>query len=232
MLSISFFQKWPKSASIFDPFIYSKLIEKTNDWTNNMLKGKGRSILNTKFSDVYLDIEAVIFLELTENFDQFYDELKDIVKNLIGEEKWKKNYDVINEIFKYQNFRMPRINSTNKKIDFNYNIAEYLFFLNTDKKIKLKKMKNQIKIENAKNYGDNYWEFTKKKVIWARKSDKIKNEIDFDNKILAKIKEINKKKLKENEKTDYKINMFDKLNKFEKYDSLEIKNNRKISNLI
>ena len=127
---------------------------------------------------------------------------------------------------------MPRINSTNKKIDFNYNIAEYLFFLNTDKKVKLKKMKNQIKIENAKNYGDNYWEFTKKKVIWARKSDKIKNEIDFDNKILAKIKEINKKKLKENEKTDYKINMFDKLNKFEKYDSLEIKNNRKISNLI
>ena len=218
------------------PFIYSKLIEKTNDWTNNMLKGKGRSILNTKFSDVYLDIEAVIFLELTENFDQFYDELQDIVKNLIGEEKWKKNYDVINEIFKYQNFRMPRINSTNKKIDFNYNIAEYLFFLNTDKKVKLKKMKSQIKIENAKNYGDNYWEFTKKKVIWARKSDKIKNEIDFDNKILAKIKEMNKKKLKDNEKdnekTDYKINMFDKLNKFEKYDSLEIKNNRKISNLI
>ena len=85
-------------------------------------------------------------------------------------------------------------------------------------------MKNQIKIENAKNYGDNYWEFTKKKVIWARKSDKIKNEIDFDNKILAKIKEMNKKKLKDNEKdnekTDYKINMFDNLNNFEKYDSL------------
>ena len=31
-----------------------------------------------------------------------------------------------------------------------------------------------------------------------------------------------------NKITEYKINMFDKLNKFKQYDSLEIKNNRKI----
>jgi hypothetical protein len=38
--------------------------------------------------------------------------------------------------------------------------------------------------------------------------------------------EIDKKNFEKN----YKINMFDKINKFKKYDSLEIKNNRKIYN--
>ena len=36
--------------------------------------------------------------------------------------------------------------------------------------------------------------------------------------------------LSANAKKNYKINMFDKINKFKKYDSLDIKNNRKIYN--
>ena len=210
------------------PFIYSNLIEKTNDWTSNMLKGKGRSILNLKFSEVYLDIEAIVFLELAENFDLFYSELKDLVKKLIGSNKWNMQIDIINEVFMYQNLRMPRINLDNKELNFKYNIAEYMFFLSTDNKIKLKKYNNKIKIENAKKYENNYWEFTKKKVIWARKSDKIKNEIDYDNRILEKTKKINDSKLNEDNKKEYKINMFNKLNKFKKYDSLEISNNRRV----
>jgi len=210
------------------PFIYSNLIEKTNDWTSNMLKGKGRSILNLKFSEVYLDIEAIVFLELAENFDLFYSELKDLVKKLIGSNKWNMQIDIINEVFMYQNLRMPRINLDNKELNFKYNIAEYMFFLSTDNKIKLKKYNNKIKIENAKKYENNYWEFTKKKVIWARKSDKIKNEIDYDNRIFEKTKKINDSKLNEDNKKEYKINMFNKLNKFKKYDSLEISNNRRV----
>ena len=207
------------------PFIYVNLIKKTNNWTNNMLQGKGRSIFNQKYSDVYLDIEAVIFLEISRKFELFYRELKDLVKDLIGERKWTRNYEIINEIFMYQDLRMPKINMKNKKLNFNYNIAEYFFYLDTDRKAKLKKAKNFIQVVNAKNYGDNYWEFTKRKVIWARKSDKIKNEIDYDNRIFEKIKQT---KLKESRKIEYKVNMFDKLNKFKKYDSLEIKNNRKM----
>ena len=45
---------------------------------------------------------------------------------------------------------------------------------------------------NTTNYGSNYWEFTKKKLIWARKGDNIKNEIDYDNKMLEKMKKENK----------------------------------------
>ena len=84
---------------------------------------------------------------------------------------------------------------------------------------------------HSTNYGSNYWEFTKKKLIWARKGDNIKNEIDYDNKMLEKMKKENKLNfIKEKQTSDYKVSMFDKLNKFKQYDSLEINNNRKIHN--
>jgi putative methyltransferase len=214
------------------PFIYKNIILNANRWINNLLNGKGRGVLNTKYSDVYLEIEEIIFLDVSQNFKIFYKELKKIVKNLVGKKKWNENCEVINEIFMYQNLRMPRINTDNRQLNFKYNIAEYLFYLNSsNKNIKLKKQSNSIKVINTKNYGDDYREFTKKKIIWARKNDKIKNDIDYDSKILEEMKKAQENEIdKENFEKKYKINLFDKINKFKKYDSLEIKNNRKIYN--
>ena len=207
------------------PVIYSNFIKKIDDWTNDVLSGKARGIYDSKYSDVYLDIEEIIFLEISGKFKLFYNELKNVVKNLIGEKRWKKNYKIINEIFLYQDLRMPRVNMDNLKLNFNYNIAEYMFSLDIKKKVELKKSANSVQVVNAKNYGDNYWEFTKKRVIWARKSDKIKNEIDYENKIIEKMRKIEKNKTDAmkypGEKN--KVNIFDELNKFKKYDSLETK---------
>jgi len=210
------------------PYIYSNLIKSTNNWIDDMLKGKGRAIYNSKYSDVYLDIEEIIFLKITENFDLFYKELKSLVKDLIGKNRYNDNKDIIEEIFSYQNLRMPRINSENKKLNFNYNIAEYLFFLDTNEKVKLKKHPNTIKTVNTKDFKNEYWEFTRKKIIWARKSDRIKNEIDYDNAKLKEMKELSEKVKRDKKSSNEKVAMFDKLNKFDKYDSLTLKNNRRL----
>ena len=133
----------------------------------------------------------------------------------------------------YQDLRMPRINMDNRQVNFKYNIAEYLFYVNSgSKSVKLKRIENSVKTVNTKNFENNYWEFTRRKVIWARKGDNIKNEIDFDNKILEKIKREEKNKMikKEYFENKYKVNIFDKINKFEKYDSLELKKNKRIHN--
>ena len=101
-----------------------------------------------------------------------------------------------------------------------------VFYLGSNKKVKLEKCENSIQTVNTKNYGTNYWEFTKKKIIWARKSDKIKNEIDYDNRILEIIRKMEKDKFNKTDELgpeEYKIKMFDKLHKFNKYDSLETK---------
>jgi len=221
-----------KTSKTRQPFIYKNLITKTNEWSNNMLNGQGRSILDKKYSDVYLDIEEVIFLKISENFELFYSELRNLIEQLVGKDIWKKNYEIIEEVFKYQNLRMPRLNIDNTKFDFKYNIAEYMFFVNTNKKVNIKKNKNTIQTVNTSNFDSNYWEFTKKKVIWARKGDNIKNQINFDNELLKKMKKEDQHSLKnKNQKFKYKVSMFDKLNKFKQYDSLEIKNNRKLHGL-
>ena len=50
--------------------------------------------------------------------------------------------------------------------------------------------------------------------------------------MLEKIKNDDQFSLDQNKRNkEYKISMFDKLNKFKQYDSLEIKNNRKIHGL-
>ena len=115
----------------------------------------------------------------------------------------------------------------NKTVNFNYNVGEYMFYFASNKKIKLRKNKNIIKTVNCKDYKSNYWEFTKKKIIWARKDDKIKNDLDFDNKILEKLKKIAKVKSnkKETNNLNHEINIFEKLTKFKKYNSLDGKNN-------
>ena len=99
-----------------------------------------------------------------------------------------------------------------------------MFYLGSNEQVKLKKDKNSVQTINTINFKNNYWDFTKKKIIWSRKSDKIKNEIDYDNKMIEKIKKVEKIKLNEKAllESSYKVNMFDKLNKFKKYDSLVV----------
>lgn len=89
----------------------------------------------------------------------------------------------------------------------------------------------QVSTINIENY-KSLQEFTKKKIIWGRKSDKIKNDLDYETILLDKIKK-DKIKLLNNKNINlieehHKINLFDKQNKFEKFDSVNIKNNRRI----
>ena len=118
---------------------------------------------------------------------------------------------------------MPRINVKDKEEIFEYNIPEYMFYYGDKKEVELKKFKNKIKRVNTTDYSDNYWEYTKKKVLWSRKNDKIKNELDFDNRIINALKEVQKTKVEETKDLDlsYKPKIFDEVNKFEKFDSIK-----------
>ena len=218
-----------KSNKKDTPFIYKNVIEEITGWTNKILNGQGRGIYNPNYSDVYLDIEEIVFLKLSKNFTKFYSELDKIIKILLGEKRYIQKKEIIKDIKKYQLLRMPTINGENKMVEFNYNIAEYMFACRSNEKVKLKKNKNVIKSINCKNYGNDYHSFTKYKIIWARNSDRIKNDINYDNNKLEKIrneemrKNIDLKNLK-----PQKSGLFEKLNKFEKYSSIDTKINKSL----
>ena len=210
------------------PFIYKNLIQKTNDWTKNILKGKGRGNYIPQFSDVFLDIEEVVFLELSKDWALFYKEFEIILKKLLGDKHFKKDQPIIKEFLDYQKLRMPSLNSSPQTKKFDYNIAEYIFQINSENRVKLKKFKNSITSKNVQKYTD-MQEFTKKQVIWGRKSDKIKYDIDYDVNELKKVLEKEKNTLVDfDADNQFKVNLFEKQNKFEKYSALEIKNNRRI----
>jgi radical SAM superfamily enzyme YgiQ (UPF0313 family) len=222
------------------PFIFDKVMGTIERWTNNLLKGEGRGIYKQQYSDVYLDIEEFVFLELSKDWTKVYDELDFIIKNLLSKEnKYEENRLILDDIKKYQLLRMPKVNGVNESIDLEFNIAEYMFYNISEKKVQIKKIRNTIKSINVKNFENDTPSFVKFKIIWARKSDKIKNEIDYDFKIVESIREQEKINLNNNsssekslleKKESSKPILFDKQNKFEKYNSLklEIKNNRRI----
>ena len=228
--SIDIINSFIKFSSKKDtPLIYNKLIKTINDWTNKILNGEGRGLYIKKYSDVYLDIEEAVFLKISEDFDTFYDEVIIILEKFLGQKKFKKNKKIINEIIIYQKLRMPYYNQPKRSAKFNYNIPEYFFKINSLKKVNIKEKKMTAKTVDIENY-KNLTEFTKKKIIWSRKSDKIKNEIDYDKFILEKIK---KEKTKKNQfetkdKEHFKIKLFEKQNKFEKFNTVELKNNRRL----
>ena len=128
--------------------------------------------------------------------------MKILVKDLIGDTKWKKNFNIINEVFKYQDLMMPIINLKDKEENFEFNIPEYMFYFGDKNEVELKRIKNKVKRINSKNFNGNYWEYTKKKILWSRKNDKIKNELDFDFNILNDRKNIEKNKAKDNLELD------------------------------
>ena len=204
-------------------FIFEKIVKRLEFLINNMSNGKGWTLYEPKYSDFKLNIETLVYMEISEEWEKFYSDLKILVKDLIGDLKWKKNFDIINEVFKYQDLRMPRINLEDREEIFEFNIPEYMFYFGDKNEVELRRIKNKVKTINSKNYNDNYWEYTKKKILWARKNDKIKNELDFDSNIINELKNIEKNKVKDGLELDlsYKPKIFDKVNKFEKFDTMK-----------
>ena len=204
-------------------YLYEKVIKRLESLVNDMSNGKGWTIYEPKYSDFNLNLETLVYMEMSEDWEKFYTDLKILVKDLIGEKKWKKNLNVINEVFKYQDLRMPRIDLKDKEENFEYNIPEFMFYFGDKNEVDLKRFKNKVKRINSRDFKGNYWEYTKKKILWSRKNDKIKNELDFDFKILNKRKNVEKNKAKDRLDLDlsYKPKIFEKMNKFKKYDAVK-----------
>ena len=201
-------------------FINKKIIIRLKNLIDDMGNGKGWAVYEPRFSDVNLNIETLVYLEVSENWQQFFEDMRNIVTDMIGKQKSIENKLIIDEVFRYQDMRMPRTNIKDKEETFDYNIAEYMFYFGDKNEVNLKKNKNTIKRINCINYGDDYWQYTRKKILWSRKNDKIKNDLDYDNKIIESRKKDKKLDLEIVEE-NYKNNVFDKLNKFEKFDTMK-----------
>lgn len=185
----------------------SNLIVKLNSYIEtylgNILEGEGRGIFNERYSDVYLDIEEVLFMMISENKNDFYSNILEEFKDKLS----KNQFDIFVQIVKFQMESLPSFTETSDStLDFSYNIDEYLSNLEfgISKKIKVE---NTVAMFTREQYAS-IPDFVKTRIIRARKS----GTIIWRSKLFNKIKNENLVKFtieSDSQEESFKINLFD-----------------------
>lgn len=196
------------------PFIAS-LVASFDAYTHGLLTGEGRGLLYAEYSDVYLEAEEVAFLQISENRPAFFAELHDDLRKFIPSELNNEFAEVI----KFQNSIFPQYSSESNSLSFKFdsNIPEYCYSIFINKETEISSNATELEVF-SEAYQDKM-EFTKKRLIWARKSGTILLASNVEKSIKEKILINFDISDYSNEKT-FKVSLFDdNLTKFEKFSS-------------
>lgn len=152
--------------------VLSEELEIYKKHVDTILAGGGRCVAMSSYGNVYWDMEEASFLRISEKMDDFYEDLKFLVKDFLENKGTMYNDVELEEVFKYQALRMPSHNASPKnEWMFKYNIPEYFESCLTSSPIPIVS-KPQILRTNPEEYV-NKNEFGRKVIIWGRKSNDI-----------------------------------------------------------
>jgi radical SAM superfamily enzyme YgiQ (UPF0313 family) len=194
-----------------------ELIGYFEEYVSNLLNGHGRGILDCEYSDVYLEAEEVVFLKITQNKDKFFSELKKTLSKLIS----PKFHEELSEVIKFQEILYPSFSEKSNKSEYQFsrNIPEFCYSLFLDQKKQIKKQETKVTV-----YRDNFdsqHDFTKRQLIWARKSGTILYKTDIGVRMREEVR-ISFDIDNFSSEKDFKISLFDEgREKFEKFNSLK-----------
>jgi putative methyltransferase len=186
-------------------------------YSTNLLNGEGRGLLYEKYSDVYLEPEEIALLMISENKKIYFEEIIKSLELLIPEDVRDEFIDVV----RFQAYLIPEFLTQDSVIDlgFENNIPQYCYSIFNNLKIETSSTPSSLQV--YQNSYSSYHEFTKKKIIWARKSGTILWSTNYENELKENMKVSFDIKDYANEKT-FNISMFDeKINKFEKFSSIK-----------
>ena len=223
---ISFLRDFTKLnySEIFQLFINSKskIVSKFTslclEYTDKLLAGEGRGIYIPEYSDVYLEMEEVLLIEVCKNKEDFYAEINEIYSKFIDNSiisHW-------HEVLKFQELSIPKFNvkEINIEADFNTSVPDYCISIFNNKDLQLID-KYQVLKYKIPAYTD-FQDFVKRQIIWSRKSGTILLRSDLEiktrenNTINYSLKDIKREKT-------FQISLFDPKTRqrFEKFNSLE-----------
>ena len=194
--------------------ILSRFQSRVKKYTRQLLSGEGRGLISKRYSDVYLEIEEVLLLKVCELREKFYESMYTEFLPLVK----KNKINAFKELIDFQLCSLPKFGKEEYSLKFScdYNIPEYCatMFSGAPKQLKKKKSQCFFEIPKYKNLHD----FTKRQIIWARKSGTILYPSD----VAVAFKETQKVSYSvENysDEKEFKISLFDYKNrqKFEKF---------------
>jgi len=205
-----------KIISSEKPFLKS-IMEFFDSYSANLLKGEGRGLISEKFSDVYLEPEEIALLTISENKKLYFREILDTLAEFIPNE-FKVEFE---EVVKFQLYLIPEYLKEDSAIEvrFNTNVPQYCYSIFNNLDVDIISAESSL-VVYQEGFLDRH-EFTKKKLIWARKSGTILWSTDYERELKNNMKVSFNIEDYGKEKT-FSISMFDeKHNKFEKFNSIK-----------
>lgn len=200
-----------------EPSIRS-IIDGFRDYGRSILSGGGRGIYRPEWSDVYLDPEEVALLELCENKNEFYSAVRRTWNPLLAGIDSK----IIDDLFLFQSSLIPSESSDNLPevtLELSTNVAEVAYKLFYSESVSITDIPTALRVFHE-NFSSKH-EFTRRRVVWARKSGTILNETDLH----RKLKEENRVSFNVSDyetEEDFKVTLFEgERKKFGKFIALQ-----------
>lgn len=140
--------------------------------------GEGRGQVLPQYGDIYWDVEEAALLEDSENWEDFYQLLRELVFDLFVVKKLDCPEE-FGEIFQYQRTRMPEYPPHPHDLHiFDYNVPEYFDKLFTANPAPLIE-KHQKMMLKPKTFASQE-EFARNTVLWGRKSGTMLVECTYE----------------------------------------------------
>jgi len=145
-----------------------------------MTRGAGRGAVMPDYGPIYWQQEEASFFRLAEDWDRFYDEMKDVVKQLLTGRGIAFDEDELAEVIRYQRMRMPApeppiINQW----QFTYGVPEYFEQGDAGKRPQLRKSLQRLEVA-VKDFRGNKEAFAREGLLWSRKSDTILHAVTWE----------------------------------------------------
>ena len=138
---------------------------------DHMLEGKGRGHVVKEFGNIYWDEEEIRYLRISNDLEQFYDEILTIVCAFLKEKGIDFNENEVAEAIEYQRLRIPLSNGVHQKeYQFSFNFPEYFGTCFKLDPAELLAMPQTLTLENQTDYNGDKVNYARKTILWGRKS--------------------------------------------------------------
>lgn len=215
-------------SEIIDQLVLSRdpvllmLVRSIKKYTRQLLGGMGRGLISKKYSDVYLEIEEVLLLKVCELRSRFYESIYNEFYSALP----KGKREAFKELIDFQLCSLPKYGKEEYclKFESDYNIPEYCATIFSEHPKPLKRKQSQCFF--AVPAYESLHDFTRRQVIWARKSGTILYASDVEVAFKEKQKIAYSLDNFSDEK-EFKISLFDykdrqKFEKFTAYSDSEV----------
>jgi radical SAM superfamily enzyme YgiQ (UPF0313 family) len=143
-----------------------------------LLDGHGRGCPMPAYGEIYWDDEEACFLRLSEDFDAFYAELRDVVVDFLEARGIDVPLDELDEVVRFQSMTIPRPDGdVETRAQFEHNVAQWFEALFTTEPIALRREPTVVAARQPDFAGD-LPRFARETILWGRKSGTMLRRIE------------------------------------------------------